>query len=226
MLPHPAMMLIDLDGTLVDSVPDLAAAADAMQRELGLPGRGEEKVRQWVGNGVEKLVKRTLINNLEGEPEEALFNQAYPIFKKHYTACNGQHSRLYPGVEEGLAWLEKQGFPFGCITNKAKEFTEPLLTKLGIIERFHIILSGDTLPEAKPHPMPLKHATQYFGVPEERAIMVGDSVTDVRAARNAEFGAVVCVTYGYNHGQDIRDASPDAVIDSLSQLADLWPDNV
>jgi phosphoglycolate phosphatase len=209
--------LIDLDGTLVDSVPDLAQSVDAMMAALGLAPHGETAVRNWVGNGVERLVKRALTGSLDGEPSAADFDRAYPIFLDLYAAHNGKRSRLYPGVRDGLAVLEGRGIRVGCVTNKAARFTEPLLAALGIYERFDIIISGDTLPEKKPSPLPLLHAAQHFGVAPADVLMVGDSISDVKAARAAGF-PVVCVSYGYNHGRDIREAEPDAIIDSLAEL--------
>lgn len=220
MINKPEMVMIDLDGTLVDSVPDLAYCADAMLAKLGMPPRGEAKVRQWVGNGVERLVKRALINQLDGEPDEALFAKALPIYMELYKDNISRRSRLYPGVKEGLDFLNGAGFKLGCITNKAAAFTEPLLKDVGIYDYFRIVVSGDTLPVKKPDPRPLLHAAEYFKVDPAHALMVGDSISDVKAARAAGF-QVICVSYGYNHGQDIRDAHPDAVIDSMSQLAGL-----
>jgi len=212
--------MIDLDGTLVDSVPDLAYCADAMLTELGMPTRGEAKVRQWVGNGVERLVKRALLDRLEGEPEPALFDKALPVFMALYKENVSQRSRLYPGVKEGLEFLRGAGYKLGCITNKAAAFTEPLLKDVGIYDYFEIVVSGDTLPVKKPDPRPLLHAAEYFKVDPAHALMVGDSISDVKAARAAGF-QIICMSYGYNHGQDIRDAEPDAVIDSMSELAGL-----
>ena len=220
MINKPEMVMIDLDGTLVDSVPDLAYCADAMLAKLGMPPRGEAKVRQWVGNGVERLVKRALINQLDGEPDEALFAKALPIYMELYKDNISRRSRLYPGVKEGLDFLNGAGFKLGCITNKAAAFTEPLLKDVGIYDYFRIVVSGDTLPVKKPDPRPLLHAAEYFKVDPAHALMVGDSISDVKAARAAGF-QVICVSYGYNHGQDIRNAHPDAVIDSMSQLAGL-----
>jgi phosphoglycolate phosphatase len=213
----PKMALIDLDGTLVDSVPDLTHSVDAMMAELGRPPHGEAAVRNWVGNGVERLVKRALTGSLDGEPEAADFERAYPIFLERYTAHNGKRSRLYPGVAEGLRMLAARGIQLGCVTNKAAQFTEPLLAALGVAGHFGIIISGDTLPEKKPSPLPLLHAAEHFGVAPAESLMVGDSISDVKASRAAGF-PVVCVSYGYNHGLDIRDAKPDAVIDSLAEL--------
>ncbi len=216
----PKMVLIDLDGTLVDSVPDLAFCVDAMMARLDLPPHGERKVRDWVGNGVERLVRRALTGQLEGEPDEALFQRAYPIFLELYAENTAQRSRLYPGVREGLDYLKAKGYALGCVTNKAAQFTEPLLKALGIYDRFAILISGDTLPRKKPDPLPLLHAAEFFRVAPSEALMVGDSVSDVKAARAAGFH-IVCMSYGYNHGSDIRLADPDGVIDSLAELRGL-----
>lgn len=214
------MILIDVDGTLVDSVPDLHYCVDEMMKALGMPLRGEAKVRTWVGNGVERLTRRALIDSLDGEPDEALFQKAYPIFLDLYAENTSKRSRLYPGVLEGLDMMQRAGYKLGCVTNKVAQFTLPLLKDLGIYDRFAIVVSGDTLPEKKPHPRPLLHAAEFFGVKPEKALMLGDSVSDVKAARAAGF-QIVCMSYGYNHGVDIREAKPDAVIDSMVELVPL-----
>lgn len=220
MLKKPQMVLIDLDGTLVDSVPDLAYCTDAMMQQLDLPIRGESRVREWVGNGVERLVKRTLINELNGEPDEVLFAQALPIFMALYAQNTSKRSNLYPGVREGLDYLYGAGYKLGCVTNKAAAFTEPLLKDMGIYHYFLTVVSGDTVAKKKPDPMPLLHAATLLGVEPRHALMVGDSMSDVKAARAAGF-QIVCVTYGYNHGVDIRESHPDAVIDSMLELQGL-----
>lgn len=220
MLNKPEMVLIDVDGTLVDSVPDLHYCVDEMMKALAMPLRGEARVRTWVGNGVERLVRRALTDSLEGEPDDALFARAYPIFLDLYAENTSKRSKLYPGVVEGLDYLQQQGYKLGCVTNKAEQFTVPLLRDLGVHDRFAIIVSGDTLAEKKPHPMPLLHAAEFFGVAPEQALMLGDSVSDVKAARAAGF-QIICMSYGYNHGNDIRDANPDAVIDSMAELCHL-----
>jgi phosphoglycolate phosphatase len=217
---NPAMILIDVDGTLVDSVPDLAYCVDAMMERLGRPPRGEAKVRNWVGNGVERLVRRALAGSLDGEPSEADFASAYPLFLALYARNISNRSCLYPGVREGLNMLKSAGYPLGCVTNKAAQFTEPLLRDLGVRDDFAIVISGDTLSRKKPDPEPLLHAAGFFGVAPGSSLMIGDSVSDVRAARSAGF-QIVCVSYGYNHGIDIRDAKPDAVIDSLTEIMPL-----
>ena len=220
MLSKPEMVLIDVDGTLVDSVPDLAYCVDEMMKQLGMPVHGEAKVREWVGNGVERLTRRALIGQLDGEPDEALFQKAYPIFLDLYAENTSKRSILFPGVKEGLAYLKRSGYKLGCVTNKAAQFTLPLLKDLGIYNEFEIVVSGDTLPQKKPDPAPLLHVAKHFGVSPEKSVMIGDSVSDVKAARAANF-QIICMSYGYNHGVDIRDSHPDAVIDSMTELEGL-----
>lgn len=218
---NPKMVLIDVDGTLVDSVPDLAFCVDEMMKQLDMPVRGEAAVRQWVGNGVQRLTERALTNDLDGYPDAELFARAMPIFMELYAENTSKRSRLYDGVLEGLDFLQScEGLKIGCVTNKAAQFTLPLLTDLGIVDRFEIIISGDTLAEKKPHPLPLLHAAEALGVKPEDSVMIGDSKSDVKAARAAGFH-IICMTYGYNHGEDIRHYAPDAVIDSMVELRNL-----
>ncbi len=211
------MILIDVDGTLVDSVPDLAFCVDEMMRRLGRAPRGESRVRDWVGNGVERLVRRALIGQLDGEPDEAEFQRAYPVFLELYAKNTSKRSLLYPGVPEGLDYLRSAGYALGCVTNKAERFTIPLLRDLGIYDYFSIVICGDTLEHKKPHPAPLLHAAEFFKVEPARSLMVGDSISDVRAARAAGF-QIACLPYGYNHGEDIRVAEPDVIIETLAHL--------
>jgi phosphoglycolate phosphatase len=219
-MPSPRAIVLDLDGTLVDSVPDLAYSVDRALDQLGLPERGEEQVRMWVGNGAERLVKRALTGTMDGEPDVSLFERAFPLFMDIYGKNTSDRSRLYPGVRDGLARLTGDGYRLACVTNKPARFTEPLLDALGIATEFELIVCGDTLPRKKPDPMPLIYAAQQLGVSAGQALMVGDSVSDVQAARAAGW-YVICVSYGYNHGRDIREAGPDAVVDSLAQLPTL-----
>jgi len=213
----PVMILIDVDGTLVDSVPDLAWCVDRMMEQLGREPRGERQVRDWVGNGVERLVRRALVGALEGEPDDADFERAYPVFMELYAENTSKRSFLYPGVREGLDQLKAAGYQMGCVTNKAAQFTEPLLKDLGVFEDFSIVISGDTLAKKKPDPAPLLHAVEYFGCDPAQSMMIGDSVSDVAAARAAGF-QIICMSYGYNHGMDIREANPDAVVDSMLEI--------
>jgi len=214
------MVLIDVDGTLVDSVPDLAFCVDSMMKSLGREVCGEDSVRLWVGNGVERLVKRALTGAMEEEPEAEDFARAMPVFLDLYDDNVSKRSKLYPGVREGLDYLKSANYKIGCVTNKAAQFTLPLLKDLAIHDDFGIIICGDTLAQKKPDPLPLLHAAEFFQVDASRALMIGDSISDVKAARAAGFG-IICMSYGYNHGEDIRQYHPDAVIDSMLELSDL-----
>lgn len=211
------MVLIDVDGTLVDSVPDLAYCVDAMMSELGMPERGEKRVRHWVGNGVERLVKRALVNQLDGEPDEALFSKALPVFEALYRENTSKRSRLYQGVKEALDFLKTTGVRLGCVTNKASQFTLPLLQDLGVHDYFEVVICGDMVERKKPDPMPLLQAAEQLETEAKASMMLGDSMSDVNAARAAGF-QIVCMSYGYNHGEDIRDYDPDAVIDSMAEI--------
>jgi len=216
-IKKPEMILIDLDGTLVDSVPDLAWCVDEMMKALNMPVRGQDKVRNWVGNGVTKLIERALVDQLDGAPSDELFARAAPIFMDLYTDNASKRSQLYPAVKDGLKWLIDQGIRVGCVTNKDEKFTLKILKDLGLYDFFEIIISGDTLPLKKPDPAPLLHGAKFFGIAPEKAMMIGDSISDVKASRAAGF-SIVCMSYGYNHGVDIRTANPDVVIDSFAEL--------
>ena len=216
---QPKLIMIDVDGTLVDSVPDLAYCIDEMMKKLGQHKWGEAKVRHWVGNGIPKLVERALTGELEGRPIKEDFDIAYPIFLDFYEDNSTQRSYLYDGVREGLDYLKSQGYQLGCVTNKSEQFTHPLLKVLGIFNDFKIIISGDTLAKRKPDPMPLLYCAEHFNLKPEECLMLGDSVSDVQAARSAGFD-IICMSYGYNHGNDIAHENPDLVIDSMSQLSD------
>jgi phosphoglycolate phosphatase len=220
-LKKPEMVLIDLDGTLVDSVPDLAWCVDEMMKALNMPVRGEDKVRKWVGNGVPRLIERALIDDLDGYPDESTFNKAAPIFMALYAKNSSKRSQLYPHIKDGLTWLKQQGIRLGCVTNKDEQFTLPILKDLEIYDFFEIVICGDTLPLKKPDPAPLLHGAKFFGIEPENAMMIGDSISDVKASRAAGFN-IVCMSYGYNHGIDIRTANPDAVIDSFAELNSLF----
>jgi len=216
-IKKPEMILIDVDGTLVDSVPDLAFCVDETMKDLDRPTWGDDAVRNWVGNGVERLVKRALLGTLEGEPEQTLFDKAIKIFLKYYDDNVCERSKLYPGVREGLELLKSSGYSLGCVTNKAEQFTLPLLKALDVDHYFSIIICGDTLSKKKPDPLPLLHAAEFFKVDPANCLMIGDSVSDVKAARAAGF-QIICMSYGYNHGQDIRDFDPDSVVDSMVEF--------
>ena len=211
------MVMIDLDGTLIDTAPDLAACANRMLAELGHDAYPVETVMTWIGNGVPRLVKRALTGEMMAEPDEALFAKALPIFQRHYREHVSELSRPFPGVVDGLQALKRGGYRLACITNKAQAFTVPLLKDLDLHDHFELILSGDSLPKQKPDPLPLLHACKHFGITPDHGILIGDSSNDVQAARAAQM-PVICVPYGYNHGHDIRESHPDAVVDSLADV--------
>ena len=211
------MVMIDLDGTLIDTVPDLAAAANRMLADLGRAPWDESYYRAWIGNGVPRFVKRALTGEMQAEPETSLNERALGLFRQHYAAAVSDLSRPYPGVVQGLDQLTAQGFSLACITNKAETFTLPLLKNLDLAKYFRLVLSGDSLPKQKPDPLPLRHACAHFGIDSAHGVLIGDSSNDVQAARAAGM-PVICVTYGYNHGHDIRQSHPDAVVDSLTEV--------
>ncbi len=211
--------MIDVDGTLVDSVPDLAYCVDEMMIALGKPPIGNERVRLWVGNGVPRLVERALTGQLDGVPNNDEFDKAFPIFLDLYSRNSCVRSHLYDGVMEGLNYLMSKDYLIGCVTNKAEQFTTPLLKSLGIFDYFKIVISGDTLEKKKPDPLPLIHSANFFKLNPKECLMLGDSVSDVKASRAAGFN-IICMSYGYNHGNNIADENPDLVIDSMRQLRD------
>jgi phosphoglycolate phosphatase len=211
------MVMIDLDGTLIHTAPDLAACANRMLADLGRAPAPVETVMTWIGNGVPRLVKRALTGDMWGEPEAALFDRALAIFQQHYAAHVADLSRPFPGVVAGLDRLKARGFHLACITNKAEAFTLPLLRNLDLYKYFELVLSGDSLPKQKPDPLPLLHACKHFGITPDHGMLIGDSSNDVEAARAAGM-PVICVPYGYNHGHDIRESHPDAVVDSLEAV--------
>jgi len=216
---NPKLIMIDVDGTLVDSVPDLAYCVDELMVLMGREKWGEAKVHHWVGNGVPKLVERSLTGELEGTVDKSDFDKAYPIFLELYAENTSERSSLYDGVREGLDYMKSEGYTLGCVTNKAEQFTLPILRDLGIFDDFGIVISGDTLEKKKPDPLPLLHAAKHFGIDSKDSLMLGDSISDVKASRAAGF-EIICMSYGYNHGDDIRDANPDLVIDSMAELKD------
>lgn len=217
----PATILLDLDGTLVDSAPDLAGAVDQMLRALTRPVAGEERVRQWVGNGAAILVRRALAGQFDYEHGPAVseleFKQALDLFFAAYSDLNGRSARVYPGVEEFLSAARAQGCQLGVVTNKPRAFTGPLLSLMKLDSWFSIAVSGDTLPVRKPDPAPLHHAMEFLGGHAASTLMVGDSITDVRSARNAGV-PVVAVRYGYNYGATADELGADIVVDSLAEL--------
>jgi phosphoglycolate phosphatase len=206
-------IVIDLDGTLLHTAPELAEAANRMLRDMGRPAVSQDLLMSYIGNGISWLVKRALTGDMHAEPDAVLYDKALPIFEKHYTELLLQ-SKPFPGVLQGLDALKAAGFRLGCITNKVARYTEPLLKGIGLARYFDIVLSGDSLPEKKPHPLPLLHSAEFFGVSIEKLLLIGDSLSDAVAARAAGC-PVFCVPYGYNHGEPVDGLDLDAVIADL-----------
>jgi len=206
-------VVLDLDGTLLDTAPELASAANRMLRDMDYAPVSQELLASYIGNGISWLVKRALTGEMHATPDAALYEHAMPIFERHYSELL-LNSKTYEGVTEGLDAMKAGGFRLGCITNKLERYTEPLLRGVGLAKYFEIVLSGDTLPEKKPHPLPLFHAARFFGVPIEKMLLIGDSLNDTVAARAAGC-PVFCVPYGYNHGEPVESLDQDAVIANL-----------
>ena len=218
-LPVKAVM-IDLDGTLLDTVADLAIAVNLLLQKLGRPQLSEALVRTFVGKGIANLVKRALVGALEGEPDAALFERALPLYYDCYESVNGKHTVIYPGVREGLDVFRSAGFPLACVTNKSERFTLPLLEKMRLAAYFTVVVSGDTLPKKKPDPLPLTHACAELGIAPRDMLMIGDSLNDALAARAAGC-PVFCVPYGYNEGHDVRELDVDAIVETLFEATRL-----
>lgn len=224
-------VLFDLDGTLIDSVPDLAAAIDVMLLAIGKSPAGDVKVNRWVGNGAAALVKRALYDHDDGdvlhqqefsnELEDSFYMKAYALFESAYAERLTQATGLYPRVETVLARLNHEEIKMALITNKPRVFTLPLLRSLDIEQYFSSVVCGDDLEHKKPHPLPIETALNELAIHSDHAVMVGDSISDVKSAYQAGVKSIA-VTYGYNHGVSITDSSnemrADVFIDEIQQL--------
>lgn len=216
----PQALLFDLDGTLVDSVPDLAVAVEATLQALGFAPAGEHRVRQWVGNGARRLMQCALAHSLdiaEGQLPAASLDQAHRLFLQHYRHSNGAASTVYPGVIDSLRRWQQQQRPMAIVTNKPLPFVPQLLAGLGLDGFFSVLVGGECTATKKPSPEPLLYACAQLQVDPGRCLMVGDSRNDVLAARAAQM-PVVAVSYGYNHGEPIAAAKPDWLVDSLAAI--------
>lgn len=213
-------VMIDLDGTLLDTIPDLAAAANMLRVEMGRAPLADELIRTFVGKGITNLVERTLAGNLEGIIDAELRERGLEIYERCYSEMNGKYTTIYPGVVEGLVQMQEAGFALACVTNKSERFTLPLLEMVGLAPYFEHVVAGDTLARKKPDPDPLLYACGKLEVAPHEMLMVGDSLNDTIAARAAGC-PVFCVTYGYNEGRDVRELDTDAIIDSLVEAAAL-----
>ena len=213
----PRLVMFDLDGTLMDSVPDLAAAVDKMLMLLGREPAGIERVRDWVGNGSRVLVRRALAGQLDHDGVgDELADEALALFMHAY-AGGHELTAVYPGVRDCLDWLRERRVKLAIITNKPAQFIEPLLEEKGLAGYFDWLVGGDTLPQQKPDPAALFWVMDKAGVAPSESLFVGDSRNDVRAAKAATVRCVA-LTYGYNHGEPIADEQPALVLDDLREL--------
>lgn len=211
---EPKLVLFDLDGTLLDCVPDLYSASLSMASALNISNPSLRQVEQWVGNGAGALVQRILANQLQPLAEDPRLEQALQLFMDAYMQLGNKQSRLYDGVEALLSELHQYGIRQGVITNKPSRFTQPLLLQFGILHYFDLIYSGDTFAEKKPHPMPLLKASQQLGFGVEECLMIGDSSNDINAAKACGMPCLG-VRGGYNHGRDLAECEPDWLFDCL-----------
>jgi phosphoglycolate phosphatase len=223
---HPPLhaAIIDLDGTMVDTLGDFGVALNLMLADMQLPPVLPTDVERMVGKGSEHLIRSTLAHVQPGwgpAEVEAAFAPAMAAYQRHYLAINGQHSRVYDGVVEGLAWLRGQGLTLACLTNKPTAFALPLLEQKGLDGYFSHVFGGDAFARKKPDPLPLLKTCEALGTLPAHTLMVGDSSNDAQAARSAGC-PVVLVTYGYNHGQPARNVDADGWVDSLADLSGLF----
>ena len=213
------LIMFDLDGTLVHTAPEIATAINLMLADLSLQTLPASQVQSYIGEGAEVLLKRCLTGQLNTEPDVALFNKAETNFFAHYANILTQ-SLPYDGVIDALKALQNKGYRLACVTNKPAQFTQPLLIASGLHHFFEMVVSGDTLTKKKPDAMQLMHICAELNVPIEQALLVGDSATDIGAAKAAGC-YIVTVPYGYNQGKAIDPASVDACIEDLTQLIGL-----
>jgi len=215
--PAPRAVLFDLDGTLVDTGPDIAAAVNRMLVELGRAPEPLQRILGWVGDGSPRLVQRALAGGDEPRPPAAEAEHALALFLDHYRAGICQRSEPYPGARQVLEGLRQSGIRSGVVTNKPEQLSRELLDALGLARLLDVIVGGDTLAVKKPDPGPIRHACRVLGLEPTQVVYVGDSMTDCRAAQAAGM-AMVAVSYGYNRGADLTKAPCAAMIDSLEEL--------
>ncbi|NVM93231.1 phosphoglycolate phosphatase [Variovorax sp. SG517] len=213
--------IVDLDGTMVDTLGDFAASLDRMLDDLSLPHVAPAAIETMVGKGSEHLIHSALVHVIASPDADAkaraLFGRAWERYQHHYLAINGRHSAVYPGVIDGLKALRAQGLRLACLTNKPTSFAKPLLVDKGLDGFFELVFGGDAFERKKPDPLPLLKTCEAMGTAPARTLMIGDSSNDARAARAAGC-PVVLVSYGYNHGEPVRGVDADAFVDSLAEL--------
>jgi phosphoglycolate phosphatase len=206
--------IVDLDGTMVDTLGDFVVAIDRTLGELGLARVERAFLERTIGKGSEHLIRSTLGH--VGAPA-SLYDSAWALYQRHYLAINGEYSTVFAGVPEGLRRLRERGLALACLTNKPGAFARPLLQAKGLDGYFVHVFGGDAFERKKPDPLPLVKTCEALGTPPRATLMVGDSSNDARAARAAGC-PVVLVSYGYNHGEPVHAVDADGVIDRLDAL--------
>ncbi len=209
--------LIDLDGTLLDTLADFTVSLNAMLSDLKLNPLNEQEVETLIGRGSEYLIRGALeLHNQQPDPEQS--EQAWQLYQAHYRLNNGLHSRIYPGVVEGLEQMKRRGWSLACVTNKPAEFARELLRKKGLDHHFDHVTGGDSYPRKKPDPMPLLKTCEQLNTAPNRTLMIGDSIHDAHAAQAAGC-PLVLVTYGYHHGADLTALGALQTVQRLDQMA-------
>ncbi len=211
--------IIDLDGTMLDTVPDFEAALNGMRADLGLAPITQATIKPLVGKGSEKLVRDALLLDWDAARVDAVFEEALAGYQRHYLAINGDHSTLFEGVIEGLQAMRAQGLRLVCVTNKPLAFTLPLLDQKGLAPYFERVFGGDSFEKKKPDPMPMLGACAALDLPPSMVVAIGDSSNDAESARAAGC-FVLTVPYGYNHGRPIQEINSDGIVSSLLEAAE------
>ena len=212
--------IIDLDGTMLDTVPDFDVAINRMRAELGLAPISREDIALRIGKGSDVLIRTVLEMDYDAAGVEQQFERAFASYKQHYLDINGDHAVFYPDVVEGLQAMQDQGLRIACVTNKPLAFTTPLLAQKNLARFFEVVYGGDSFARKKPDPMPMLQVCSDFDIDPHEVVAIGDSMNDAQAARAAGC-FVLTVPYGYNHGHSIHDTDSDGVVDSLLAAAHL-----
>ena len=210
--------IVDLDGTMLDTVPDFHVAINRMREAFELAPLGLDQIAGMVGKGSEHLIRGVLALDFDNPAVAARLDQAMALYQQNYLAINGNHSTLYPGVIEGLEAMKSQGLRLACVTNKPLAFAAPLLAQKGLAPYFDLLYGGDSFARKKPDPMPLLQVCADFALRPDEVVAIGDSSNDAEAARAAGC-FVLTVPYGYNHGRPIHETDSDGIVDTLLEAA-------
>lgn len=215
---HIRAVIIDLDGTMIDTGPDFHAAINAMRHEFALPALSLAQITALVGKGSENLVLQAMQIGSTQQQAEQDFAAALASYQKHYLAINGQFSQLYPQVHEGLQAMQAQGLRLACVTNKPLAFAKPLMAQFALLPYFSLVYGGDSWPFKKPDPYPLLQVCEEFVLAPASVLVLGDSSNDAQAARAAGC-PVWLLPYGYNHGESVHKVNSNGIVGTLYEAA-------